>query len=472
MRTTTTATPHEHDHAHEQDPSHGQQTADVIAHPDDEEVLTLSRQAHDNLGLKMGTATRGEYWKSLTLPGEVMEIPGKSDLSVSAPVVGVVEEVFVRAGQAVAPEDQLFTLKITDDALTTLQSRLLTSLARRKIVQKEIARLTPLIEAGTVSGSRKRELEYELSELESEQATRMQEIRARGLPESALDAIVQDKSLATKLTISVPTFVNKEVSSITHTVSHLKHETTANYSVEKLEIHPGKTVLRGDRLCSLAYHAELYVQGQAFDTDLPALNRIARENWPITAEFGHTHQGDHSAGILRDDLQLMHVDNHVDRKTQTFRFYMPLENEVSQSTKDSHGRLFQQWRFKPGQRVHLRIPVEQWQDQLMLPLDAVVVEGPNAFVFVEHVHRHADKQPADDDHTAQTADDSTANDATYIELEPVAVRLLYRDSRLAVIANDGQVKPEQRIALNNAYQLHLAIRLQAMGGGGGHGHQH
>ena len=116
-------------------------------------------------------------------------------------------------------------------------------------------------------------------------------------------------------------------------------------------------------------------------------------------------------------------------------------------------------------------------------MEAVVVEGPNVIVFVEHVHDdpladagswvHRRGEAAHSHGPGGHSHASHAEDDTFIELEPVPVRLLHRDDRIAVIANDGQLKMDQRIALNNAYKLNLALKMNASGGGGhSHGHDH
>ena len=133
-------------------------------------------------------------------------------------------------------------------------------------------------------------------------------------------------------------------------------------------------------------HPFLHIRGQAFESDLKFITRLAEKDWRVTAEFGHQHQGDHKHLIVRDQLRLLRMDNHVDPETQTFSFYLPLENEVVQDLGDGDQTVFRQWQFKPGQRVHLRIPVERWEQQMKLPIDAVAVEGPNAIVFREHHH--------------------------------------------------------------------------------------
>ena len=118
----------------------------------EEEHVALTRNAFENLGLRLGRLTRGDYWKSVLMPGEVVEIPGRSDLSVSAPVTGVVEEVRILPGESIAAQQPLFVIRITDEELTDAQAKLLAALVRQDVVRQEIQRLDPIIQSGAVSG--------------------------------------------------------------------------------------------------------------------------------------------------------------------------------------------------------------------------------------------------------------------------------------------------------------------------------
>ena len=81
----------------------------------------------------------------------------------------------------------------------------------------------------------------------------------------------------------------------------------------------------------------------------------------------------------------------------------------------------------------------------MLPIEAVVQEGPEAYVYLE-CQGHFDRKP---------------------------VHVEYRDQRHAVIESDGTLFPGDKVAANGAYQIHLALKNQAGGGADPHaGHNH
>ena len=89
-----------------------------------EDLVGLSWQAFRNLRLKMGSVARGDYWDSVLVPARVVEIPGRSDLSISAPVAGVAERIHVLPGETLDFGDGLFLLRITDEGLIGAQSNL------------------------------------------------------------------------------------------------------------------------------------------------------------------------------------------------------------------------------------------------------------------------------------------------------------------------------------------------------------
>lgn len=452
---------------------HDDHDQDDHAHEEEGEHLDLTQQAAANLQLKLGTLQQGDYWKSILLPAQVVEIPGQSDLAVSAPVTGVVSRVDVLPGQSLLPNQSMFEIQLTDEALTDAQSKLLTTLTTQEVKKQELDRLRPLIETGAVSGIKSRELEYELKQLIAQQAVLTQELLGRGLPKSTIDGIVANRELATALTVMSPSYVQ----------THSSLPKSTGYSVENLTVHPGMAVDRGTLLCNVAYHAELYIKGTAFEADLPILNRIAENGWDISLEVPQSELTIESE--MLGSVKLLRVDNHVSEASQTVYFYARVPNRVTREQSEQN-RIFEQWMFRPGQRLHLRLPVEQWRDQLVLPASAVVVDGPNVLVFAKHEETSLDvspyqKGPREFPKIEPVVHLSPATKVgptmlnvqvvdSDLELEPVPVRMLYRDDRTVVLANDGSLRPDMKIAMNNAQALYLAMKMKA--GGGGHHHDH
>ena len=104
----------------------------------------------------------------------------------------------------------------------------------------------------------------------------------------------------------------------------------------------------------------------------------------------------------------------------------------------------------------------------------MAVEGANAFVFVPHEH---DDEHEDGEHYGQHAgaednEDHEDHKEVFLELEPLSVAVVHRDRRTVVVASGGDLQPGDTIAMNAAYQLHLAVQAAADGGGGHHHHHH
>jgi multidrug efflux pump subunit AcrA (membrane-fusion protein) len=127
---------------------------------------------------------------------------------------------------------------------------------------------------------------------------------------------------------------------------------------------------------------------------------------------------------------------------------------------DGLGRKFCTWKYKVGQRVHVFVPTEELRDQIVLPADAVVQEGPETFVFREHVEESDYDEYADD------------HEDVFFEFEPVHVTIVARDKSIVVVAPGEELLVGDRVAMSGAYQLHLALKSQQEGGGGHHHHHH
>lgn len=450
-----TSEAHDHDdhedHGHEED----DHDHDHDHGPDRSDHVKLTQQAFENLGLKMQPLQRTDYWNSRLVPAEIVEIPGRSNLSVSAPLSGVIQEVQVLPGEAIGEGTPICRLTITDEALVQAQSSLLENLSQIDVTQSEINRLTPLTKSGAVAGKALVDENYRLQKLAATKDTLIQELQGRGLPDALVKQLIDKRQLVTSLQVSSFSFAKDELLQ-----SDAEMEDRRGYSIEALNIHPGKTVRRGDDLCHLSYHEQLYIQGTAFESDLPILDQIADQNWSIAVDFENHPVGDeHHSADSSLMLNLLRVDNHVDDVTQTVRFFISLPNEVQRTVQGDGGKVFQQWKYRPGQRVHLNLPTEQWENQFVVPAQAVALDGPNATIFAKYKVPFHLKSEEDYD--------------MFMEMEPIPVRLLHRDSRRAVIEPESSFSTRRPVAMNHAHKLQLAVKMQSGGAADPHaGHSH
>src|SRR5439155_19144792 len=115
------------------------------------------------------------------------------------------------------------------------------------------------------------------------------------------------------------------------------------------------------------------------------LERAARGNWPIQADFAEDAPTDWPAPSA--PLSIRHLVNNVDPVSRTFGFYLVLSNQSRSYAKD--GQTFLVWRFRPGQRVRLQVPVEEFgrkdgkdgEKVSVLPVRSDVCVWQDAYAF-------------------------------------------------------------------------------------------
>ncbi len=204
----------------------------------------------------------------------------------------------------------------------------------------------------------------------------------------------------------------------------------------------GKYVSAGETLCTLVDYSELYAAGLAFEQDVPAVNQAAARGEVVSMVVGaKTEGGDESLS----GLKILYLDDNVDVQSRAFHFYVPIPNPIVRDDSQPDGRRFVYWQLKPGQRLQIRVPVERWDNRIVLPVEAVAQEGAEVYVF-EANGDHFDRR---------------------------AVRVEYRDQNWVVIANDGTLKLGAVVAESAAHQVQLALKAKSGGGVDPHaGHNH
>lgn len=431
-------------------------------HPDN--IIELTDSQIESLGLVAERVVPKDYVRTVLVPAMVIEKPGHSGRTVSSKVHAIVRHIHCSPGQLLEPGEPVFDLELTGDAFVTSQVALLETLLQIETRRKELDRVTDLVKKQIVPARQKIELEYEMQRLTSRRELRRKELLVRGLTPQQINAVEQTGHLLDRITIRVPSRklqtpkndsaddssllpdVEVQASTVASTESEF-------YTVEKIDVHPGESVAPGQQLAHLAWHDVLFVEGYAFERDLEQLAEVHRRGSMVAIEFGA-----HDKEVQLHELQVHFMDNHVDPDTGTFRFYLNLANEVLIDSQDDEGRTYRSWRFKPGQRLHVRIPVETLTRQFVVPEEAVVSDSLQAFVFrrnaVLHLHAEDEAESSDHEHA--------------YEFEKLPVKVLYRDKTIVVLSSAGKLRPNDRIAMNNAHQLSLAMQ----SGGGGHGHDH
>ncbi len=401
--------------------------------PGEVKVLQLSPQARQNLGLVSRPAKLQTYWKTILVPGEVVDRPGQSDRGVTSPAVGVVTQVHAFPGDTVRPGDRLFTLRLISEYLQNTQSELFRATREFQLLGVEQARIEKLLKTGSIAGT---ELFTNQQQILRQQAAidgYRQDLLTRGLNPGQVEGVEGGKFVNSIDVFAPPALTIPSHGSESGIEKLIDGEKTIlAYEVQDLKVDLGAQVQAGQLLGVLANHHSLYISGHAFKRESPYLERAAQEHWPIQMEFA---EDDSSRWpTLNQVFTIRHLANSVDATSRTFQFFVPLENQSRSYEKDS--QTFVVWRYQPGQRVRLHVPVDELKDVIVLPAAAIVREGPEAYVF---------RQNGD-------------------LFNRLSVRVLHEDRLSVVLAHDGSVSPGWYLAQSGAASLNRVLKAQAASG--------
>jgi len=390
--------------------------------------IQLSANALKNIGFQPVKIALGSFERKITVPAMIVEQAGRNQIHVTSPLTGVVSDVLIVPGEAVEPHFAMFHIRLTHEDVVTAQRDLLLNIESLDVVNRELARLQALGE-GVIAGKRILEQQYDKQKLDAAILAGEQALLLHGLSEEQVAEIRETRKLLKSITVRSP---DHEHEGGRCGPDHLFH-------VQKIAVSPGEQVTAGTELCVLADHCELMVEGRAFEDDSASLRQAAKEGWKVSA----TIVGGAKERI--NGLKLEYLADKIDPETRAFRFYLRLPNSVVLDQKSPTGHRFLEWKFKPGQRLELNVPVEQWTDRIVLPVDAVVEEGAEMYAYRQNGKN----------------------------FERVPIHVVFRDRRSVVVANDGTLFPGDIVAGAGAYQIHLALKNKSGGAIDPHaGHNH
>ena len=349
--------------------------------------IIVGDKAQKNLGLTAKPLKADVFWKTITVQGMVVDRPGVSDREVVSPTVGVVDKISHTPGDIVPPGDVLFMLRLTSESLHQAQTELYKATQDIQLAKAKYDRLASAGDA--IAGARLIEVETELKRLEVTVESSHNELLSRGLSSDDIEMIAKGKFIR-----EIPVLVPSSTASTT-------------YELQELKIGVGEQVQAGEPLCRLSDHKWLNIEGRAFRDETVLLERSIKDGLPVEVDFQEAAGTDWPP--IDQTFRIQYVANTIDPMTRTFAFLIPLENQSKSITRAEKPRLL--WRFRPGQKVLLHVRVEKLDNVFVLPADAIVREGADAFVFTQNVNT--------------------------FERKPVHV--LYQDRDEVVIANDGSL---------------------------------
>jgi cobalt-zinc-cadmium efflux system membrane fusion protein len=368
------------------------------------DTIIVGDQAQKNLGLTAKRLQTEVFWKTITVQGMIVDRPGMSDREVVAPAIGTISQIFHVPGDMVRPGDILFTLKLASESLQQTQTELFKTSQDIKLAEARRKRLESGGEA--IAQSRIIEVESDISRLKIAAQAYQQELINRGLSQDEIDGVADGKLLS-EISLVVPPRASVQTNHDTSLASTLTpaDEQPFAYEFQELKVELGEQVQAGQTLCHLSNHQLLAVEGRAFRDETSLLERSVKESWPVEVDFQEDTEADWPP--MEQAFLIRYIANTIDPITRTFGFLLPLENQYKTVDHGDTRQLL--WRFRPGQKVLLRIRVEKLDSVFVLPADAVVWEGAEAFVFTQNVNT----------------------------FERKSVHVLYRDRDRVVLANDG-----------------------------------
>ncbi|MCC6510712.1 MAG: efflux RND transporter periplasmic adaptor subunit [Pirellulaceae bacterium] len=466
---------HDHDHGHE-NPFEKRSGRPPLP------SIELSTQAIANLGLTneyLRPVSLGTYRRTIKIPAVIVSKPGRSQIIVSSPLSGVIKHVHAVTGEAVSPGHLLFEVRLTYEDLVETQTQFLQSITELAVENREIARLEQATQSGAVSGKSLLDRRYAKDKLEAHIRSQREALRLHGLSERQIEDIATGGKLLGDLQIVAPdvdthsekeelrlsgqpftpvSFVatqsspslaqfpsmqpalNSGLNSAQHAHPEDQPSSGKPLVIGQLQASKGQAVTAGAQLCTLSDYSQLFIEGQAFEQDIDAIALLNQRGWSVTANF----PGEGTA-VQVANLQVAFVDHAVNANSRTLSVFVELPNQILNDTTNAEGQRFVSWKYRVGQRLELEVPVEEWTDQLILPADAVVKDGVEWFVFR----------------------------GQGLMFYRVPVHVMHRDPTSVVIANDGSIKPGNKLALRSAHQLQMALKSKASGVADPHaGHSH
>jgi len=401
-----------------------------------QQILELSQQARKNLSLVVKAARSTDYWRTITIPGVVADRPGISDRGVTAPAVGVVSEIHVYPGDTVRAGQPLVTVRLFSEYLQATQTQLFKAAHEVALVQSQIDRLGDAAVTGAISGSRLLDLKNEQQRQQAIVQAARQELLNRGLSKEQIDAVSAGNFVSSIQVVAPPP---KEDAVMLQGLEKPPIEAVnfaavaeVSYEVQSLSVGLGQTVQAGEMIVSLANHQSLYVVGHAFKREAGFIAQAAQTSQSVEIEFAEDLAEIWPA--FDQQFHVRHLSNTIDASTRTFDFFVPLQNQSR--TYEKEGSTFLLWRFRPGQRARIQIPVEKLTNVFVLPTAAVVREGPEAYVY---------RQNGD-------------------LFSQISVHVLYEDRTNMVVANDGSITPGTYLAQTAAASLRRVLKAQAASG--------
>jgi multidrug efflux pump subunit AcrA (membrane-fusion protein) len=382
-------------------------------------TVEISGDGQNNIGMQTIQTSLSDFQRTIRVPGRIVGQPEHWRMAVAAPVNSVVSEINVTAGESVDPGKLLCKLRVSDDELITRQTNLLEQVGQLEFVRRDEERLRSAVDAGGAAAKSLVERQHELRRLEISVAAAREGLGLVGLNNEQIETIINDRKLIGTMPVVAPGHHADEV------CDDLPHTLT----VSQINIVTGQRVTTGEALLTLGDYCKLQIEAYASESETPYIYRVLNENLAIAAILNPVGTSERNEKEQRlDGLKLLYIAPELDPQTRSLRLVINLDNEAVHESEVG-GRKFTTWRYRPGERLEVLLPLEVWTKRIVLPADAVIQDGAESVVFVKE------------------------ND-TFIRHTVVEE---YRDTN-SVVLKEGALPIGEYVVTQGAFRVHLAMQ--------------
>lgn len=162
-------------------------------------VMTAAQQ--QNLGVTVAPVGKNSVFNSRSFPAEIV-VPVGQERVVSAPQSGLIDQLYVAAGQTVKKGQPVAHLNSPE--LLTLQRDYLQAATQHRLATKSLARDTELLKDGIIPQRRYLETESMHDEAAAALAQRRQALRLAGMSDAAISKLRPESGMSSSITLTAP----------------------------------------------------------------------------------------------------------------------------------------------------------------------------------------------------------------------------------------------------------------------------
>ena len=170
----------------------------------------------------------------------VVERSGRSSADITAPMTGVVTQVYPLERQAIEPGDALFDLKLTHEDVVTAQTEFLANLQILDVANQELGRLQRIGES-VIPGKRIIEQRYAVDKSRAEISAKRQSLLLHGISDQQIATMEQTREVLREITVVAPDYPK----------NHEDEGTEHQYFVQSIDVNRGQSVEAGQKMAKL-----------------------------------------------------------------------------------------------------------------------------------------------------------------------------------------------------------------------------